>query len=149
MKKLLIGVMLITATGSNSLAQTNFYTTVTNLWYQGYKSNVLELANAKLEANSNDIAGLILKMECKIALLDLPEVSNSILRAIQIGDTITSSNFVKRFQVERNEMLEDLNLFRTYPSAIEEPNERAKAFIKGKELPTFLFDALNEDGYFQ
>jgi len=28
------------------------------------------------------------------------------------------------------------------------PTERAKAFIKNKEMPTYLFEALNKDGYF-
>ena len=33
MKKLLIGFMLTVIAGSASLAQTNFYTNVTNLWH--------------------------------------------------------------------------------------------------------------------
>ena len=35
MKKLMIGFMLMVVNGSIGLAQTNFYTNVTNLWYQG------------------------------------------------------------------------------------------------------------------
>jgi len=50
MKKVLIGFMLAVIGGSVSLAQTNFYTNVTNLWYQGHKSNVLNIANARLAA---------------------------------------------------------------------------------------------------
>jgi hypothetical protein len=129
-------------------AQTDFYTNVTNLWYQGDKSNVFALANARLIQNSNDIAGLVLKMECECAWLDLPQISNSILRVIQIGDIVSTSNFVQKFQVERQELLDDLELFRTYPTPQELPIERGKANIIHKELPTYLFDALQKDGYF-
>jgi len=69
MKKLLIGLWLTIVGGSASLAQTNFYTNVTNLWYQGYKSNVLNIATARLAVNTNDIAGLILKAEYHFAFL--------------------------------------------------------------------------------
>ena len=142
--------MLIFIIGCSSVvqAQTNFHAMVTNCWYQGEISNVLVLANTRLAANSNDIAGLILKMECKIAFLDLPEVSNSIWSVIQAGDTITTSNFVKRFQREREELLDDLELFKTYPTSEQLPIERAKAFIKNKEFPTYLLDALQIDGFF-
>ena len=40
MEKMLITLML--AVGLCAHAQTNFYTNVTNLWYQGNKTNVLE-----------------------------------------------------------------------------------------------------------
>lgn len=138
---------MITCVGA-AYAQTNFYANVTNLWFKGDKSNVFALANARLSQNSNDIAGLVLKMECYCAWLDLPQVSNSILRVIQIGDTVTTSNFVRRFQIERQELLDDLELFKTYPTPQELSIEREKANIIHKELPTYLFDALEEDGYF-
>ena len=35
----MIGFMLTVVSGSIALAQTNFYTNVTNLWYQGYKTS--------------------------------------------------------------------------------------------------------------
>jgi hypothetical protein len=129
-------------------AQTNFYTTVTNSWYQGDKSNVFVMAESRLAQNTNDIAGLILKLECQFAWLDLPQLSNSVLRVIQVGDTITSTNFVQKFQIERQELLDDLELLRTYPTTEELQTERQKGNISQKELPTFLFDALYKDGYF-
>jgi hypothetical protein len=62
-KTIILMVVLTTICGTMVLGQTNFYSNVTNLWYQGSKSNVLEIANARLAQNTNDIAGLILK--CK------------------------------------------------------------------------------------
>ena len=94
--------MLVIATVSTSLAQTNFYTNVTNLWYQGggARSNVLEIANARLAIDTNDIAGLILKAEYHFAFLENEAVSNAFLRIIQVADTITTTNFVERWQEE-------------------------------------------------
>ena len=54
MKKLMTILVLTTAGNIAVLAQTNFYTNVTNLWYQGYKTNVLTIANTRLMANSNE-----------------------------------------------------------------------------------------------
>lgn len=130
-------------------AQTNFHTTVTNLWYQGHRSNVLVMAEARLAQNSNDIAGLILKMEYHCVLLDdLSQISNSIWRVIHVGDTVTSSNFVKEFKIERQGLLYGLDIFKTYPTPAQLPGERAKARFIHKPLPTDLLDALQADGYF-
>ena len=89
MKKLMIGFMLMGVAGSVSLAQTNFYTNVTNLWYQGgeARSNVLTIANARLATNTNDIAGLILKAHYHVEFLEVAAISNAFLRVIQVGDT--------------------------------------------------------------
>ena len=149
MKKLLVAFMLTVANGNVSLAQTNFYTNVTNLWYQGYKTDVLEIAEQRLNVNSNDIAGLILKAEYDLAFLELATISNSFQRVIQIGDTITSTNFVKRFEVERENLLELLDVFKNEPIPMNElPVEKAKANIIHKPLPTKLIEALQKDGYF-
>jgi hypothetical protein len=141
--------ILILAFGFCAQAQMNFYTNVTNLWYQGYKSNVLAIANARLNANSNDIAGLILKAEYDLEYLELSTISNSFQRVIQAGDTIASEHFVKRFELERQEYLDFLDLFKNEPiPANELPAERAKATINHKDMPTRLIEALQKDGYF-
>jgi hypothetical protein len=87
-------------------------------------------------------------MECDIAFFNLPEISNSIWKVIHVADTITTSNFVQKYTVERQEMLDDLELFKTYPTPAELPVERAKATIPNKPLPTYLLEALQKDGYF-
>jgi len=149
MKKLVITFMLAVVGGNAIFAQTNFHTNVTNLWYQGYKTNVLAIANARLTINSNDIAGLILKAEYDLAFLELDTISNSFQRVIQIGDTITTTNFVKRFEIERQNLLDLLDVFKDEPIPVNElPAEKAKAYIKEKPLPTDLIEALQKDGYF-
>jgi hypothetical protein len=152
MKKLLIGVMLMVVNESNGLAQTNFYTNVTNLWYQGYKSNVLNIATARLAANTNDIAGLILKAEYHLAFCEDAAISNAYLRVIQVGDTITTTNFVKCWQKEggRQDYLDILDYMAEKPLTPQQiQTERLKGLINEKPLPdAYLIEALQKDDYF-
>ena len=151
MKKLVIAFMLTVASGTAVLAQTNFYTNVTNLWYQGHKSNVLEIAEQRLTANTNDIAGLILKAEYNFEFYEVGDISNAFLRVIQIGDTITTTNFVSRYQkTSRDAFLGVLNDFAEGPITTQGILEgKQKALINKKPLPAArLIEALQKDGYF-
>jgi len=149
---MLIGFMLLICGGGVGLAQTNFYENVTNLWYQGYKSNVLAIANARLAANSNDIAGLILKAEYHLEFSEESLLSNAYLRVIQRADTITTTNFAKCWQEEGGrqdylDVLEDMAENPLTPQQIQE--DRAKGFINEKPLiDAYLIEALQKDGYF-
>ena len=152
MKKVMIGFMLIGIVESASFAQTNFYTNVTNLWYQGYKTNVLEIANARLAVNTNDIAGLILKAEYHLAFLEVETISNSYLRVIHVGDTITTTHFMKDWQegFSRKDILGLLDVIAKKPLTPQQiQKERLKGFITEKPLPNeSLIEALQKDGYF-
>jgi len=151
MKKLVIALMLTVVGGNAVFAQTNFYTNVTNLWYQGYKTNVLEIAEQRLNVNSNDIAGLILKAEYHFAFLEMSAISNAYLRVIQIGDTITTTNFVKRYQgISRESIIGILDDFAENPMTDQEIQaEKPKALIKYKNMTHGrLIEALQKDGYF-
>ena len=141
--------ILVLAFGTCAQAQTNFYANVTNLWYQGYKSNVLAIANARLEQNTNDIAGLILKMEHHIAFSDMSEISNSFWRVINVGDAITTTNFVAKYPEKRENLLGILEFIRDNPVSSEDlAAEQAKGNINHKPLPAALIEALQQDGFF-
>ena len=153
MRKLMMGFMLAVTGGSVGLAQTNFYTNVTNLWYQGgeHRTNVLTIANARLAANTNDIAGLILKAEYHFEFLEASHISNAFLRVIQVGDTITTPNFVQRYQeLSRERILAILDDLAEDPlTDAEIQREKHKALIPHKPLPSSrLIEALLQDGYF-
>ena len=66
------------------------FTTVTNLWYEGHKSNVLAIAEQRLAANSNDLAGLILKMEYDLEFMNVSNYSNGIIRVLEVSRSITN-----------------------------------------------------------
>ena len=151
MKKLLIGFMLALFNESTGLAQTNFYTNVTNLWYQGDKTNVLEIAEQRLNVNSNDIAGLILKAEYNFEFYEVNNLSNAYLRVIQVGDAITIPNFLKRYQeFSKERILAILDDFTEDPITTQGILEgKQKALINEKPLPAArLIEALQKDGYF-
>ena len=152
MKKLLIGFMMMGVAGSASLAQTNFYTNVTNLWYQGGagRSNVLDIANARLVANSNDIAGLILKAHYHVEFLEDEAISNAFLRVIQVGNTIATTNFVERWKDRPKYILWFLDFLAATPLTPQEIQaEKHKALIPHKPFPDAdLIEALQKDGYF-
>jgi hypothetical protein len=112
---------------------------------------VLTIANARLAANSNDIAGLILKAEYHFEFLDVGEISNAFHRVIQVGNTITTTNFVKRFQgFSKERILLVLDDIAEDPMTNQEIQmEKHKAFIPHKPFPSdCLLEALQKDGYF-
>ena len=150
MKKLLIGFVLTVASTSVGLSQTNFYTSVTNLWYNGHKSNVLEMAEARFAQNTNDMAGLIIKVEYDIDFTQRDSISNSINRALAIGQTITSINFAKAFPRYKEHLLWMLDEVKDNPlSPAQIQQEQAKGNFKN--FPFFRrieLEALLKDGYF-
>ena len=151
MKKLVATLVLAIAGNGVVFAQTNFYTNVTNLWEEGYKTNVLAIANARLAVSSNDIAGLILKAGYYFSFLEDSSISNAYLRVLQVGDTIMTTNFVSEYQGSSREsilwLLDDLAENPMTEQEIQA--EKHKAFIKYKPLPHGkMIDALQKDGYF-
>jgi hypothetical protein len=151
MKKLMTGFMLLICGGGVGLAQTNFYENVTNLWHQGYKSNVLAIADARLAVNSNDIAGLILKAEYSFEFYEVDNISNVFLHVIQVGDTITTPHFLDRYQgFSRERIFSILDDFTEDPVTNQDIQDgRQKALINQKPLPnSSLIEALQKDGFF-
>ena len=68
------------------------FTTVTNLWYEGHKSNVLAIAEQRLAANSNDLAGLILRMEYNLAFSNNSCLSNDAMSVISVASNMTNKH---------------------------------------------------------
>lgn len=83
----------------------NTYHAVTNDWYNGNFSNVLQLAEQRLSSNSNDVVGAYLKLSWDICFSDIPTLSNSVSRAIAISDAVTNAAFSNDFQRLRPAML--------------------------------------------
>jgi hypothetical protein len=129
-------------------AQTNFYTNVTNLWYQGFKTNVLQIAEQRLQNNTNDIAGLLLKMEYDLAFTETATISNSIQRVLSVGATVNTPKFRGLYDELSFSLSLLLNAIKECP--IEDlPAEKAKALIIGKPLPDAIYlEALQKDGFF-
>jgi len=128
---------------------TNFFTNVTNLWFQGDKTTVLAIAEQRLGANTNDIAGLILKYEFQLEFLEMSSISNSAQRVLNVGATITSTNFAQVFP-NYIENIHAALIFLPHYTPAEILEDKPKALIPHKPLvATDIIKALQDDGFFQ
>ena len=75
----------------------NTYHAVTNDWYNANFSNVLELAELRLAANTNDLVGAYLKLSWDICFSDASTLSNSVTRVLDIGDTVQNAAFSNEY----------------------------------------------------
>lgn len=143
------------AIAGNAFAQTNApmdnFSLVTNLWYEGHKSNVLAIAEQRLAANSNDLAGLILKMEYNLEFCNDACFSNDISRVLTAAGTVTNGVFRKNYPT----MEMDLAFFLFFlanaprPSPAELEADKAKALIIHKPMTCEDYlKWLHDDGLF-
>ena len=78
MKTLAAAAMaLATALSAYAVPTENTFAAVTNDWYVGRWTNVLELAQTRLAANSNDLVGAHLVVSYDVLFSDIPAISNS------------------------------------------------------------------------
>ena len=90
-------VMAALATVALASPTENTYHAVTNDWYNANFSNVLELAELRLAANTNDLVGAYLKLSWDICFSDASTLSNSVTRVLDIGDTVQNAAFSNEF----------------------------------------------------
>jgi len=139
---LLVGV-------SEVFGQTNFYEQVSTLWYAGEKTSVLNIAEQRITQNTNDVAGLILKMEYQIEFVALDAVSNTMQRVLDVGSKITTTNFVAAYPLVQSDINHLLQVLPLYPTN-EIAADIGKASISNKPLTSgYAIKALQDDGYFQ
>ena len=125
-----------------------YYTNVTNEWWQGRQTNVLAMAEVRLAANTNDIAGLLMKASYDFDFSNSTTLSNTLVRVLSAGETVTSPAFTNAFRLTR---LDIRGTFITLSR--ESPEEHASDMHKvmGAGHPMAYSDeleALDEDGYF-
>ena len=149
MKMKLITLFVLCATGQlATLGQTNFYEEVSQMWYAGLKTNVLNIAHDRLAIDTNDIAGLILKHEYATAFLAVEDMTNTAARILEVGADITSTNFVIEYGHFVDEVaIMEVILNEYTPEELE--HDRQKGYISGKPM-TFgdMIKSLQDDGYF-
>lgn len=125
-----------------------YFDNITNLWAQAQHSNVLTLANQRLVANSNDVAGVLMKASWDFIFAGPVELSNSMNRVLSVGSTIKTPSFTNVFEITKI----DIVWLNNYLSC-EDPSDRAanieKATQRGR-MPHYIEElkALDDDGYF-
>lgn len=146
MKNTILAAAILFA--STPVLASDYYTNITNQWWQGHQTNVLAMANQRLAANTNDIAGLLMKASYDFDFSNSTTLSNTLARVLSVGGTVTSSSFSKTFRLLQ---LDIQCTFKTL--ATETPQEHATDMLKvlGAGHPMaydFALEALDDDGYF-
>lgn len=94
MKKML---MAIAAAAACELGASQFYTNVTNDWFQGRQTNALARAEARLATNANDLPALVVKASYDYDFGNAVAVSNSLIRLKAQGANVTATAFRNRY----------------------------------------------------
>ena len=156
MKSIKLVFTLILACAFSLHAQTNQppvnnFVLVTNLWYQGDKSNVMAMAEQRLAANSNDLAGLVLKMEFDLEFSNDSSLSNNVIRLLSAAEAVTNLFMHTDYPRMRKNLNWFLNLLAEeyHPTSAELEEEKAKAFIIHKRMTYECYlKWLHDDGLF-
>ena len=132
---MLAAVLSMSVAAAVAAPSADNYASVTNDWYNGNFSNVLELASSRLAANTNDLVGAYLKLSLDVCFADIPTLSNSVTRAIALSDAETNAAFSNDFQRLRPVMV----AFRdnVLPTVTEEMRlaDLPKASLPHKPIP--------------
>ena len=118
------------------------------MWYSGNKTGVLSIAEQRLQQNTNDIAGLLLKLEYEVEFLQLSNVTNTMRQALIAGETFAGTNFTQVYPVLQADYEVMKIVVTNYPPD-ELAADQAKSSIAGKTMSCdAAIKALQDDGYF-
>lgn len=130
-------------------AQTNYYQQISAMWFAGNKQGVLDIANQRLAQNTNDIAGLLLRLEYEIEFLQLNNMTNSMARVLDAGSSYAGTNFAQVYATLEASYDVMKQVVTNYPPD-EYAADLAKTNAVGKTMSCDAeLKALQEDGYFQ
>ena len=120
-------------TYSSIASNTPFSDNVNSLWLSGKKTDVLAIANQRLQSNPNDLAGLLLKMQYQMAFFDVLGFKDSIPKVLTVGESIHTPLFSAAFGNSRYGLAYIQQNVPAY-SAQEISSESTKGNINGKPL---------------
>ncbi|MBQ6247769.1 MAG: hypothetical protein IJK04_12940, partial [Kiritimatiellae bacterium] len=148
MSRLTLPVFASFLSAFSAAAQNGLYETVTNLWWDGSKSNVIAIADARLAIDSNDIVGVTLRLECDFSFGRPEAFSNSVCRFSRVGSGIRTPSFRVLFPFDAFDGV--MSMFAVSDlTAAEWEAECAKGLSAAhRPLPMpGLWEALNADGW--
>lgn len=97
---------------------TNTVEAITRDWYEGRYSNVYELAQQRIAANSNDLVAAHLMVEWDLAFSSRETASNTVMRLISIADDVTNPAYTNMYKYTRAAWFRYVN--RYLPSLTED-----------------------------
>ena len=123
------------------------YASVTNDWYQGNWSNVYELAQQRLAANTNDLVASHLMVSYDILFSDFQAISNSIQRLVGALDSVTEPSLTNLCARLRPGWVYYLDEFLPQQTDATLQEQRAKSNIPHKPLDCdFILEQISAHG---
>jgi len=140
--------LIVTLSLALSGSASPYFDNITNLWWQGHQTNVLSLAELRLSSNSNDVAGLLMKASYDFDFADSETLSNSLVRVLQAGESVTTPAFTNWFW---RTQIDIRCTFRTLAKETATQHAADMLKVQGAGHPMAYEDdlkALDDDGYF-
>ena len=138
--------VLTTVNGENQIS----YSWLTNMWFQGggSRTNVFAISEQRLNTNTNDIVGLLLRLEGDFEYSVMGDMSNTLQRVVSVGATITNQHFAALYPLVQADAKYFTQSFLPNYTLEDWSNDVQKAEIP-ETLMTHgpLFEALWKDGF--
>ena len=123
------------------------YASVTNDWFQGNWTNVYELAQLRLAANTNDLVASHLMVSYDILFSDYQSISNSIQRLLVAMDSVTEPSMTNLCARLRPGWVYYRDEFLPQQTEAVFQEQRAKSQIPHKPLDCdFILEQISEKG---
>lgn len=135
MKKLILAAGAAAALAAGAAPSADSYAAVTNDWTQGNYSNVLEWAQTRLAASTNDLPAAYAMLEYDLAFSDFNAMSNSILRMMRVSDAAAApAAFTNMYQMTRPGWVYYLDHFLPAQDEADRPAEQRKSARPGRPM---------------
>ena len=147
MKNAIAATVLSLSALAHAAPSADNYHAVTNDWYQGNWTNVFELAQQRLAANTNDLVASHLMVSYDILFSDYQAISNSILRLVGALDSVTEPSLTNLCAQLRPGWVYYLDDFLPQQTEATLQEQRAKSQISHKPLDCdFILEQISESG---
>ena len=147
MKKAIAAVIVALSMVARTAPSADNYASVTNDWYHGNWTNVYELAQQRLAANTNDLVASHLMVSYDILFSDYQAMSNSILRLVGALDSVTEPSLTNLCARLRPGWVYYLDEFLPQQTDAVLQEQRAKSQITHKPLDCdFILKQIAEKG---
>ena len=147
MKNAIAATVLSLSALAHAAPSADNYHAVTNDWYQGNWTNVYELAQQRLAANTNDLVASHLIVSYDILFSDYQAMSNSIQRLVRALDSVSEPSLTNLCSSLRSGWVYYLEEFLPQQTEAVLQEQRAKSQITHKPLDCdFILEQVAEKG---
>lgn len=142
-----IVLMAVLAFTADAAPTENTYAAVTNDWYNGNWTNVLELAQIRRAANSNDLVAANIIVSYDVLFSDVGAMSNSVTRLIDAMDQSSAPALTNLHFRLRPGWVYFRDQFLPYQTAADLQQQHEKSYITHKPIDCdFVLKAIWDNG---